>query len=48
MHDIRRVDLVWQGEEVVEYEAIADQATSENRTVADLLKELGRREIKSS
>lgn len=47
MQSVRRVDIVWQGDEVGDYEAISQQAMSKGMTVSEALKDLGRREFKS-
>lgn len=44
MQEIRRADLVWQGEEVHDYDKIKDMAASQGLSPAELLKALGRRE----
>lgn len=46
MHDIRRADLVWQGDEIVDYDQLRSVAANEGRFVGELLKELSRDALK--
>ena len=45
MQNERRVDIVWCGDEVIEYDLLAKQADREGIPVAELLKQLGRNKI---
>ena len=42
MQEIRRIDLVWQGAEIIEFEAMNVIARANGTSIADLLKALGR------
>ncbi len=44
LQEIRRAELVWQGEEVHDFERIKEAAASQGLSPAELLKDLGRRE----
>ncbi len=45
MKEIRRVDIVWQGKEVRDYEMIVKRANDEKMSLQDFLKELGRKHL---
>lgn len=45
MRDERRVDIIWHGDEVAEYDLLAEQSEREGLPIEQLLKRLGRNEI---
>ncbi|MBG1264871.1 HNH endonuclease [Nostoc commune] len=46
MRQVRRIDLIWQGENVEIYERLKQQAISLNKEIPELIKEIIEREIK--
>lgn len=47
MLPIRRADVVWQGDEVPDYDALQAIAVKGGKTVSLLLKDLGREAVES-
>lgn len=46
MLDLRRAEIVWQGEEVTDYDRLSKIAKDQGLTIPELLKHLGKRETK--
>ncbi len=47
MRQIRRIDLIWEGDEVAQYDQLKDDATACGATVPDFVKEIIRRNIET-
>lgn len=45
MEEARRIDVVWQGSAVGEYDALAARATAKNLSIQDYIKALIRRAL---
>ncbi len=48
MLPIRRVDLIWQGENVEQYEKLKEQAISRQQTIPDFIKQIIENEFKNN
>jgi hypothetical protein len=45
MRQIRRLDLIWQGNEVEKYEMLKEEATTQRKEIPEFIKEIIEREI---
>lgn len=45
MRQVRRIDLLWQGEEVEIYESLKQKANLLNKEISELVKEIIKRQI---
>lgn len=45
MRQVRRIDMIWQGEDVELYERLKQQAINMNKDIPQLIKEIIEREI---
>lgn len=45
MRQVRRIDMIWQGEDVEVYERLKQQAVSMGKDIPELIKEIIEREI---
>lgn len=48
MKQIRRIDLIWQGDEIKQYEDLKEQALSFNKDIPEFVKEIIEKEIKKN
>lgn len=46
MAEVRRVDIVWQAKEVLEFDVIKGRAEQRGQSVAEYLKDLGRNAVR--
>jgi hypothetical protein len=48
MRDIRRIDLLWSGEEIADYEVLAEEAAKVQEEIPDYVKQVLRSHFKKS
>ena len=48
MRQIRRLDIIWSGEEALEYDTIAQMADGENLELPEFVKAVIRRHLEAS
>ncbi|MHC5738386.1 hypothetical protein [Nostoc sp.] len=48
MQQVRRIDLMWQGENIEIYERLKQQAVRLNKEIPEFIKEIIEREIRQS
>ena len=45
MHKLRRVDLLWQGDDIAQYESLKEKANLLKKEMPEFIKEIIRKEI---